>query len=187
MNKTFNLGTFAGLKLLVKPLALIASLILWIIFAAIGRKGFKLSLRQAVLGGLLAVGLHWVSELWHHLGHAQAARQTGWPMSGVCATGPLAASLYPPDEPTLPGRTHIKRALGGPAASGLLALVMGMTAVALHTTGGVPFMLAAMAFFENVFIFSLGAFLPLGFTDGSTILHYWNRNPKPSQWVTISE
>ena len=187
MNKTFTLGTFAGLKILIKPLALIASLILWIIFAAIGRKGFKLNLRQAILGGLLAVILHWLSELWHNLGHAQAARQTGYPMSGVCANGPFATSLYPPGEPTLPGPTHIKRALGGPAASGLLALVMAMTAVALQTTGGVPFMLASLAFFENLFIFSLGAFLPLGFTDGSTILHYWNRSPRPSQWVTISE
>ena len=187
MNKTLKLGSFAGLKILAKPTALIATIVLWLIFTLIGRKTFKLNLKQAILGGLIATLLHWLGEFWHHLGHAQAAKQTGYPMSGVCANGPVAASLYPPDEPTLPGSTHIKRALGGPVASAILALVMAVLTVAARPLGGIPLMAASLAFFENLFIFGLGAFLPLGFTDGSTILHYWNRNPTPSQWVTISE
>ena len=187
MNKTLKLGSFAGLEILAKPTALIATLALWFIFALIGRKVFKLKPEHALIGGFLATLLHWLGELWHHLGHAQAAKQTGYPMSGVCAVGPLAASLYPPGEPTLPGSLHIKRALGGPIASGMLALVMMGLTVAARPLGGVPLMAASLSFFENLFIFSLGAFLPLGFTDGSTILHYWNRHTIPSQWITISE
>jgi hypothetical protein len=187
MNKTLKLGSFAGLKILAKPTALIATIVLWLVFTLIGRKVFKLSTKQAILGGFIATEIHWVSELWHHFGHAQAAKQVGYPMSGICANGPIAASLYPPDEPTLPGPTHIKRALGGPIASGALALVMAILTIALRPIGGIPLMAASLAFFENLFVLSLGAFLPLGFTDGSTILHYWNRSPTPSRWVTISE
>ena len=187
MNKTWKLGSFAGLKLLAKPTALIATLLLWLIFTLVGRKLCKLSYKQAILGGLLATTLHWLSEFWHQFGHAQAAKQTGYPMSGMCANGPIATSLYPPDEPTLPGSIHIKRALGGPIASGALALLLGIVTMTLRPIGGIPLMVASLAFFENLFVFGLGAFLPLGFTDGSTILHYWNRNPSPEKWVTISE
>jgi hypothetical protein len=28
-------------------------------------------------------------------------------------------------------------------------------------------------FLDNLLVFTLGAFLPLGFTDGSTLLRYW--------------
>lgn len=187
MNKTWKLGTLAGLKILVKPSAVIATLVLWLVFTLIGRKVFKLSPKQALLGGFVATELHWVSEFWHHFGHAQAAKQTGYPMSGVCANGPIAASLYPPDEPTLPGPTHIKRALGGPIASGMLTLVMAIVTLALKPIGGPYLMVAALALFENLFVFTIGAFVPLGFTDGSTILQYWNRHNPPERWVTISE
>jgi hypothetical protein len=187
MNKTLKLGSFAGLKIMAKPTAFIATLLMWLVFSLIGRKVFKLELKHALLGGLAATLLHWLSELGHHLGHAQAARQTGYPMSGICAVGPLAASLYPPDEPTLPGPTHIKRALGGPLASGILAVIMAVLTLALRPFGGIPLMAASLCFFENLFVLTLGAFLPLGFTDGSTILRYWDRRTKPTQWVTISE
>ncbi len=187
MNKTWKLGSLAGLTLLAKPSALIATIILWVLFTLIGRKRFKLTVTQALLGGFMATGLHWMSEFWHHFGHAQAAKQTGYPMSGICAHGPIAASLYPPDEPTLPGTIHLKRALGGPIASGILTLVMALVTLALRPIGGVYLIVSTLMFFENLFVFTLGAFLPLGFTDGSTILHYWNRHPPPRRWVTIAE
>lgn len=187
MNKTIKLGSLAGLKILVKPTAFIATLILWLVFTLVGRKVFKLSLKQAILGGFIATEIHWLSEFWHHFGHAQAARQTGYPMSGICANGPIATSLYPPDEPILPGPIHIKRALGGPIASGLLTLALAVLALAMRPLGGIPLMAASLAFFENLIVFSLGAFLPLGFTDGSTILHYFPRSSTSNKWVTISD
>jgi hypothetical protein len=36
-------------------------------------------------------------------------------------------------------------------------------------------MLALFAFWNNLLFFTLGALLPLGFTDGSTLLKYWGQ------------
>ncbi|MCZ7672721.1 MAG: hypothetical protein M5U34_39190 [Chloroflexi bacterium] len=59
-----------------------------------------MDVKQALLGALLATLLHWLSEFWHHFGHAQAAKRTGYPMSGVCAVGPLATlSIHPTNRP----------------------------------------------------------------------------------------
>jgi hypothetical protein len=187
MNKTFNLGSLASLKILVKPSAIVSMILVWLVYGLIGRKLFKLEPKQAILGGLLATLLHWISEMWHNLGHAQAARQTGYPMSGVCFAGPLASSLYPPQEPTLPPHVHIKRALGGPIASGLLTAVAGLIALALRPVGGIPLMVATLTFLDNLLVLTIGAFLPLGFTDGSTLLRYTNFNKRPSQWLTVAE
>ena len=187
MNKTFKLGSIAGLKLLAKPTVLPSILLVWLLYSLLGRKVFKLKPEQALLGGLLATLLHWFNEFWHNLGHAQAAKQTGYPMSGVCFVGPLGSSLYPPDEPTLPPHVHVRRALGGPIASGILALVTGALALAAHTIGGVPFMAATLTFLDNLLVFTIGAFLPLGFTDGDTLLRYMNTNKRPSHWLTVAE
>jgi hypothetical protein len=42
----------------------------------------------------------------------------------------------------------------------------------LSAAGGVAFYVAAFFALDNLLVFTLGAFLPLGFTDGSTLL-YW--------------
>ncbi len=186
MNKTFRLGSWGGYNFLAKPSALLGFILVWLVFSLVGRKFFKLKPEQAVVGGLLATAVHWFSELWHNVGHAQAAKMTGYPMSGVCFTGPLAASLYPPDEPTLPPEVHVRRALGGPIASAFLALVTGITALVAQTVGGVPLMVATLAFLDNLLVFTLGAFLPLGFTDGSTLLRYLGQTQRPSQWLRVS-
>jgi hypothetical protein len=94
-------------------------------------------------------------------------------MIGVRFWGPLSSSLYPANEPPLPGPVHIRRALGGAPFSGLLALVAA--ALALLLPGGVVGGLLWFLFAENVLVFSLGALLPLGFTDGSTLLHWWGK------------
>ncbi|MBK8989146.1 MAG: hypothetical protein IPM39_24290 [Chloroflexi bacterium] len=187
MNKSIKLGSLADLKILVKPSAILSIALVWLAYSLIGRKAFKLKPGQAILGGFLATLLHWFSELWHNLGHAQAAKQTGYPMSGICFTGPLAQSLYPPQEPTLPPHIHIRRALGGPIASAGLTLIFGGLALAAKFVGGVPFMVASITFLDNLLVFSLGAFLPLGFTDGSTLLRYMNYSQRPSQWLTVVE
>ena len=93
----------------------------------------------------MALAAHWFAGLVHHLGHAWAARRTGFPMSGIHCRLFLCASRYPRHEPMLPANVHIRRALGGPLFSFLLAVVVG----------------------------ALTALLPLGFTDGSTLLKWW--------------
>jgi hypothetical protein len=94
-------------------------------------------------------------------------------MVGVRLWTLLGASLYPRDEPTLPGAVHIQRALGGPIASFILVLIALVLVLIVKPAGGVPLLLAQFFLLENIFVFFLGAFLPLGFTDGSTILRYW--------------
>jgi len=133
----------------------------------------------AILGGLAATVLHWFSEIWHNLGHARAAQNLGHPMAGVHLGDGLllSRSVYPEDEPDLPPDVHIKRAMGGPANSLLLAMIAFAVTLLIGPTGGVVWLVALFVFVENLFVFCLGAFLPLGFTDGSTILK-WRRKRK---------
>ena len=174
MNATIKLGTFAGLKWMARGTAVVGSIILWAILFGVALLGYDLPLVTAIIGSFLAVCLHWLGEAWHNLGHAWAARRTGYPMSGVMGIWILAGSLYPSDEPTLPGSVHIRRALGGPLGSALMALVAGVVLLLLRPIGGLFYLLAYFFFLDNLLVLTLGAFLPLGFTDGSTILKYWS-------------
>jgi Zn-dependent protease len=174
MPKEYSLGNFMELRLSARRSAFLGFLVLWLILSVVAGWLIKLPVIQAVFGGFFAALLHYASELWHNLGHAAAARRTGKPMEGVLFWGFLATSLYPRDEGQLPREVHIRRALGGPLASLLLSLALGALALALHTGGGVVWWLAVFLFFDNLLVYTLGAFLPLRFLDGGTIL-YWLR------------
>lgn len=173
----FKLGTIAGLKLTAIPSALVGSLLLFIVLFGIGAWLLVLPVGAVVVGSLVAVLFHWLSEIVHNLGHAWVARRTGFPMDGVRlgTLGLFGTSLYPQAEPVLPAAIHIRRALGGPVASLLVAALAALVVLALRGVGGAPFALAVFLLIDNLFVLGLGAFLPLGFTDGSTILHYWGK------------
>jgi hypothetical protein len=176
MRKSFDLGHIAGLRITAHPSVIAAGLILWLILAVIGLTLLNLSLVESVIGGLVAALLHYLSELVHQLGHAWAARRTGHPMIGVRYWMVLGASIYPKDEGDLPASIHIRRALGGAPASLLLAMVAGILVLALQAMSGtVLWWLAVFLFLDNLLVFTLGAFLPLGFTDGSTLLQWWGK------------
>ena len=173
----YKLGTLAGLQLRLLPGAIAGSIFLLVLLSgiAIGRLHFYLA--EAIAGSLLAVLLHWVSTLAHHLGHAWAARRTGYPMSGIRfgMLGVLATSLYPPDEPALPANIHIRRALGGPLGSLLFSLVALAIALVFRMLNDSLGWVGTFFFLENLIVFTLGVFLPLGFTDGSTLLRWWGK------------
>jgi hypothetical protein len=173
--KSYKTEKIGGLFLLITPSAVIASAVLWLVLTLAAIYLFEVDLLPAVVGGLIAVSLHWLGELWHQKGHALAARRTGYPMDGVRLWTLLGASLYPRDEPVLPADVHIQRALGGPIASFILILIAIGLVLVVRSTGGLPLLLAQFLLLENVFVFFLGAFLPLGFTDGSTLLKYWGK------------
>jgi hypothetical protein len=175
MNKTIQLGNLAGLKVMAKGNVLLGWLLLWLLFSVLAFWLLALPLATAVLAGFLATLLHYLSELWHCLSHSVAARRTGYPMSGIIYRWVLGGTLYPRDEPELSAAVHIQRAWGGPIGSLLLAGIMGLTAWALKPLSGLPYGLALFAFWDNLLFFSLGALLPLGFTDGSTLLKYWGQ------------
>ena len=48
--------------------------------------------------------------------------------------------------------------------------------VALRRRGGLPWWLAAFVVADNLLVFTLGALMPLGFSDGSTLLR-WRGKP----------
>jgi len=175
--RDYSLGSLAGLRISAAPAAAGGSLALLVILAAAALVGLRWPPGQALLGGLLAVLLHWAGVFAHQFGHAWAARSTGFPMTGIRlgALGVLSTSLYPAEEPDLPAAVHIRRALGGPFASLLLALAAGI--IAFLWRGGGPAW-AAWLFFtlDNLVILGLGSFLPLGFTDGGTLMRWWGKH-----------
>lgn len=173
--KTLHLGRLFGLEFAAHPSTGPAFAILWLVLASTGYFAFNLPLGEAVLGGLTCTLLHYLGELWHNLSHAAAARRTGYPMSGVTFWTILASSRYPKDEPDLPARIHISRALGGPLGSGLLALALGLLLPIFNQLPAVSRLTGFFFFIDNLLVFTLGALLPLGFNDGGTLVRWWKK------------
>ncbi len=184
VNRLIEVGHIAGLRITARASIWMTMLALWIVLTIVASL-LGLPITEAVVGALVAVVIHYLSELVHQIGHSIAARQTGYPMSGVIFFGPIGLSVYPKDEPELSGRVHIKRALGGPVISLLLTLAAGLLYLFLtgtFTTGQdephlakVIILVGLFFFLDNLLVFTLGALLPLGFTDGSTILRWWGK------------
>lgn len=162
-----------GLEISARPSAFASAAVLAGALSLFAWRVLKWRPYTAVAGGLLATAAHSASELWHQLGHARAAQLTGFPMQGVQFWGPLATSVYPRNEGMLPPETHIQRALGGPLFSLLLTLAVGALSLLTRPWGGLPLFLTAFTFFDNLLVFTLGAFLPLGFTDGDSLRKWW--------------
>ncbi len=162
--------SFLGLKLAAERSALWGSALLWLVLSMVAAYLLQMPLGVALPGGLLGVVTHWGAAHIHQSGHAWAARRTGYPMRGVRFRGLLAASLYPREEGSLPAAIHIRRAIGGPLISASAAILLGALAILLRPVGGLLWWLTLFASLDNFLVFSIGALLPLGFTDGSTIL-----------------
>ena len=167
--KSIRLGKIAGLEVEILLAAFWATDLLWLGLAAVAFFAIGLPPVESLLLGLAAALLHWISGLIHHLGHIYAAYSTGYPMSGLQfgVFGLLARDLYPADEPELSGATHIRRALGGPAASALLSVLFFLL---LPLWPGHWYWLGLFSLLDNVFVFTLQVFLPLPFNDGGAVL-----------------
>ena len=179
MNRRWQLGRLLGVEVWFRLNSLLLSGLLWLVFALLARFWLGFSLGQAVWVGGTAVLLHWLSDLGHHLGHAIAAKQVGYPMEKIISWFVLLSSVYPKDEPPLHATIHMRRALGGPVASLLLALVAGALLLILPNDNAGAHAVVSFAFWENFVVLFLGAFVPLGFTDGSTLLTWWPRRHEP--------
>lgn len=167
----------AGLRFTFRPSALVGSVLLWVVFSLGAALVLSMPLVTAILFGLGATLIHWLSEIWHNFGHAWAARRAGYPMTGarLGLYFVFAQSLYPPYEPPLPARIHVQRALGGPLASAVLTLITGLIAYGLWPAQDLIAWLAAFACLENLFVFTLQAVLPLGFNDGATLWRWLSK------------
>lgn len=174
MNKVYALGHLGDLKMTAGPSALVGFGGLLVVLVLVGLGPLGLQVGEAVLGGVLALILHLASVCIHHFGHALAARSTGYRMVGVHLYLVMGRSIYPADEGELPAAVHIRRALGGPILSGLVALGSGIIVLLMGASSGIGFYLVLFFFLDNLFVFTIGVLLPLWFTDGGTLL-YWLR------------
>jgi hypothetical protein len=153
-------------------------MVLWVLLGLVGIYLLNFSLLKALALALAAVVLHWTSEILHQIGHATAARSTGYSMVGIHFWGLLSSSRYPPDEPVLPRSVHVRRALGGPIFS-LIITLLAIIPLLLVRSGTSAWWLALFFFLDNLLVFTIGAFLPLGFTDGSTLLNLYRNRSLP--------
>ena len=83
----------------------------------------------------------------------------------------LSSSIYPADEPDIPTEIHIRRALGGPIRSFILSVVFGIITLLLPQ-GTYQWWAALFFAADNFLVFTVGSLLPLGFTDGTTLLRW---------------
>jgi hypothetical protein len=176
--REFRLGRLVGLDVSATPSALVGTLGLWVVLSALGYWVIHLPLGNAILGGLAATLLFHAADMWHQLGHSFVARSTGHPMTGVRFgfLGILSTGIFPADEGELPPAVHIRRALGGPLGSLIMSIVAAIIFLLINTSrsGGTVWWLALFFLLVNFVVFTLEVFVPVGFNDASTILH-WSR------------
>ena len=167
--QTLSLGSVGNVRLSARPSAILCSILLWAFYSTLAGFLLNLSPGVAMAAGLLALALHWLSEVAHQFGHVWAGRRVGYAATGIQLWWVFSSTLYPADEPPLPTVIHLRRALGGPALSFLLLIVAAALFLALLSIGGFAWRLAGIFALQNLLVFVIGL-LPLGFTDGSTLL-----------------
>ncbi len=174
--RKFHLGRIYDLDLIVEPQFIIACLGLSVFMAGLGMWLLRLSLTSALLGGLAFGMLHVLSIFLHDWGHGIAARSTGYPMTGIefGRYGLLATTLYPPNEPTLPSRVHIRRALGGPVMSLIATVFLGAFTLLLPAQSVAWWVVLAGAV-HNFLSLAFQAVVPVPWADGGTIAHWRGR------------
>lgn len=168
-----KLGTLAGLELTTTPATLVGSIGLYAIIV-IFMAALNIPIGSALLGGVIVVAVHWFTEGVHQLGHAWAAHRTGYPMTGIRfgKWGLLSTALYPPDEPSLPAKIHIRRAWGGPIFSAFLSALAFILLIVIRNADTLWALVLWFFFLENFLVMTLQVFIPLGFNDGTTIRHW---------------
>lgn len=172
MGTYLRLGRLGSLDVTAQASALAGTGLLFLLLLILAVWLTGQSLAGAFVLALLATGLHWAAVILHQFGHALAARRTGYPMTGMEFWWVLSRSIYPPTEPQLPANVHIQRALGGPLMSLLVSLLAAIITTLLPA-GKATWWLGFFFLLDNFLTFTLGSLLPLGFTDGTTLLKWW--------------
>ncbi len=168
-NRTYVLGKVLGMKVTAETSAFVAGFVLWAILAVIGKEFLALTGPDVVVGGGLLVLLHYGLGFVHQFGHAIAAAQTRYEMTGMHYWLLLTRSIYPPREPRLSAKVHIQRAKGGPIASAILSGILGVLSLLLIPVGGLVLEMVVFLFLDNLLVYTLGTLIPYPGTDGGTI------------------
>lgn len=166
--KSIHIGKLFGLQISFIPLLFAGVVFIWLGLSLLGYFALDIPLGESILLGCIGMLLHYISELIHCLGHAVAAKSTGYPIAGIRfgLFGIFAQTLYPKDEPELPSSTHIRRALGGPIINLILSIILF---VILPVWRENWYWLGLFIFLDNLFVYTLQVFVPVGFNDGTTL------------------
>jgi hypothetical protein len=124
-----------------------------------------------LMGALLATMGYYLSLMVHHVGHYLAGLYAGYPMMRLHFYWMIARDIYPHNEPRLAANIHLRRALGGPSASVVAALICLL--MAIIAPGGILRFFFGSGFWVNLLIFTLGALIPAFGLDGDVIRRYW--------------
>lgn len=124
-----------------------------------------------LMAALLATLGYYLCLAIHHTGHYLAGLYAGYPFERLHLYWAIARDVYPPNEPPLAANIHLRRALGGPAASILAALACLL--LALISPGGILRFVFLSGLWANLLIFTLGALIPAFGLDGDVIRRYW--------------
>ncbi|MEP7199028.1 MAG: hypothetical protein ABI874_04340 [Chloroflexota bacterium] len=107
-----------------------------------------------------------VFTLVHAGGHMVSGLLVGSPMDELLFTATRAVNIYHGDQSFVPGRAHVARAVGGPAAN----LISVPLLYLLLPLAGSDFLAAVIASAAATSLFAgLGSFLPLPSIDGQVI------------------
>lgn len=180
MTRPRPLFTLFGVTTSVSLLSLLTAALTVIGLSWLAARQMLLPLGSALLAGVLLTLISLASDWLHQMGHARAARATGYPMRGIeFVFTVFSVGRYPADEPPLPPAVHIRRALGGFWVNLLIAVVLAPYAMLAWMQGGVTgWVLGWTALFNlgGVLISFLPLDLPGVFaTDGGTLLRYWKK------------
>lgn len=183
LKRPLSLGSPFGLRTTISSAGIASYLIAVPPLAWLAAKLLSLNLTSALAAGALSSVLMFLSDWLHQLGHARAARRTGYPMVGIHFTSPFSISVYPRDEPSLSPAVHMRRALGGFWVNLLIGLLLAPAAIYLWPRGGLVAWLTAFTSAFNFFVIGLGSLLPIDipgvFTvDGGTLLRLWRNREK---------
>lgn len=190
MSQEDSVFRFLDMPVWVHRSALVGSLIMVIILAGTALALAGLSVQDAVIAAIIALALHWFAVLIHNYGHFAVAKRIGHPSTGLLLRLVFARVNYPDDEGELSPQIHLKRALGGPLFSLILAaLVIPLALLGLIPMGGIEQFLGYWLLFDYGWVFTFGAFLPPmrfeWFTnDGGTILNILDQSREHSRRVS---
>lgn len=179
MNKTIFRFKFFDMPVSFTRSAQYGTLILVIICTILALFFTDLTPLDALIAGILATVIHWLSDFFHQYGHFFAAKMVGKPSIGLRTWWVLGTTRYPQDEGELLPQTHIRRAIGGPMMSLIVLILFLLLGAFFWSMGGMLQFLIAWGIFINLAVFTVGALIPLtigGFnTDGATLLEQWRK------------
>jgi hypothetical protein len=118
---------------------------------------------DALIVGVGFAVYHQIAQFIHQLGHALAARATGYPMTGMRYEWVFTYSEYPQDEPPLPEKIHIQRSLGGVGGVTLmLVIIVWLWLQAGGMANGLTGWLLNFLLFDSLLLFIASAVLSDG-------------------------